>query len=363
MNSVATDTRVIVIGGGQAGLAAGYHLKQAGLPYLILDAQPRIGDSWRKRWNGLRLFSPQRYNQLPGATPSGDPLHLPDRLELADYLEEYATQHQLVVRSGQVVDEVAVTSTGFTVRTRTSDYACAQVIVATGAYHTPSVPHKLDETFPPETFRLHASEVREVADLVGSDTSVLVVGAGASGQQLARLALDTGAEVILTGPEVTNLPRKVFGKDIYWWLYGSGMMSLRCDKVPGRWLADDSRGTVTVAENTATLLARPQLTRVADHLSKYAGGQLHFSKTPPLDWPKAKKGIVLYCTGYRNSYPFLPVAAVDGEGTPLERGGISTSLPGLYYLGLPNLRHLNSSLVGGVGRDAAQIVTTMTAGY
>ena len=351
---------VIVIGGGQAGLAAGYHLARRGISYLILDAHSRTGDSWRTRWEGLRLFSPQRYNKLPGSIGQGDPLHLPDRLELADYLEDYAQDRALNVANEQTVETVAITAAGFTVTTATDEYRCNQVIVATGAYRTPRIPQQLDATLPTTLPRLHASDVRDMESVVDATTSLLVVGAGASGQQLARLALAAGAEVVLAGPDIANLPRSVLGKDIYWWLYRSGLMSIRCDKPPGRWFAEDAQGTVTVAEDTASLLAHPRLKRFTTHVDRYANGQLHFTGGATLSWPGSKVGAVLYCTGYRNRYPFLPEEALADDGTPAQRGGISSKLAGLYYLGLPNIRHLNSSLVGGVGRDASQIVAALT---
>ena len=350
----------LVVGGGQAGLAAAYYLRESDLSYVLLDAHRRTGDSWRQRWEGLKLFSPQRYNALPGLSPPGNAWDLPSRTELADYLESYARTFAFPIEYGQEV--VSVTRDGdFTVTTASGKvYRSRQLIVATGAYRTPFAPASLAAQFPPSVVQFHSSEIRTMDAVVDAGTSVLVIGAGASGQQLSKLALETGAAVILAGPKVNNLPRKFLGKDIYWWLYRAGLMSVRTDLPPASFFQSGAGGAVTVDEHEQELVGHPGLTREERYVTAYRGETLCFTdgkhKPDNRIWPGAKRGVVIWCTGFRNTYPWLPAEATDAEGCPLQRGGSSTTVPGLYFLGLPNLRHPNSSLVGGVSRDAAQIV-------
>jgi len=346
----------IVIGAGQAGLAAGYYLQHSGKQFLILEANDRIGDNWRNRWEGLRLFSPNQYNALPGLPPPGEPLALPDRLEMADYLEAYATHFALPVRLHCTRVRAQKADHLWKISSDTGTFLTRQLIIATGAYRTPFIPEILASSFPPVIRQLHSSEIQSVTELADEDSSVLIIGAGASGQQLSRLFYATGADVTLAGPTLPNLPRNFLGKDIYWWLYKSGMMTLRNDRAPGSWLGNAGKGDLTVGEP-----ALPDgIRRIKTKVTLCEDGYLQFDcqKTMPnpLPWPERKKGIVVWCTGFQNSYPFLPPDASDEHGTLLQQSGQSTVYDKLFFLGLPNLLRPNSSLVGGVGQDAARIV-------
>lgn len=354
----------IVIGAGQAGLAAGYYLKQAGHSFRLLDAHARVGDSWRQRWEGLRLFSPQRYNQLPGLPPAGDDWQLPDRLELADYLENYAKHFSLPVTSHcTCVRATRSVAPGkgpvWTLETTQGEFTADHLVIATGAYHTPFIPQAVADTFPPEIQQFHSKDIHDVADIASDRTSVLVVGAGASGQQISKLLLQRGARVTLAGPPLGNLPRALLGKDIYWWLYTSGLITLRTDRGPGKWLANAS-GDVTVDETCPE--GHPNFRRVKNHVEKFAADGLHFrckKTTPePLPWPEngTDKAVVIWCTGYKNAWPWLPAELLDRDGQPLLNRGRSTVFPEVSFLGLPNLRRTNSSLVGGVGHDAEALL-------
>ncbi|WP_187270844.1 flavin-containing monooxygenase [Neolewinella aurantiaca] len=360
-----TIFHTIIIGAGQAGLAAGYFLKEAGEDFLILDAHERVGDSWRKRWEGLRLFSPQRYNALPGLTPPFGEWHLPSRLELADYLEDYARHFGLPVRNlctcvrARIKNDSPETGERtWEVTTNDGTFLTRNLIVATGAYSTPTKPEAIADSFPADIRQLHSSEIRNVADIADAETDVLVVGAGASGQQLSRLLLDTGASVTLAGPTMGNLPRSFLGKDIYWWLYNTGVITLRTDKFPGKLLLNDGAGDVTVGEPPLPAAIR----RIKTHIARYSEGSLRCKceKTAPdpIEWPKSgKKGVVLWCTGYKNLYPWLPTEMMDEDGRPLLDSGRSEKYPEVTFIGQPNLLRPSSSLVGGVGRDAKALLS------
>lgn len=346
----------IVIGAGQAGLAAGYFLQQAGKHFLLLDGHERIGDNWRQRWEGLKLFSPNQYNALPGMPPPGEPLALPDRLEMANYLEAYATHFALPVKKACTCVSARKENGLWALTTKEETLQTRQLIVATGAYRTPFIPETLASSFPTAIRQLHSSGIQSVTEFADEDTSVLIIGAGASGQQLSHLFYATGADVTLAGPTLPNLPRQFLGKDIYWWLYKSGMMTLRNDRAPGRWMGNAGKGDLTVGEPPLPSGIR----RIKTKVTLCDNGHLQFDcqKTMPnpLPWPERKKGIVVWCTGFQNTYPFLPPDASDEQGTPLQQSGQSTVYDNLFFLGLPNLLRPNSSLVGGVGRDAERMV-------
>jgi len=350
----------IVIGAGQAGLAAGYYLQQAGQDFVLLEAHGQVGASWRRRWEGLQLFSPQRYNALPGLAPDGDAWHLPDRLELAAYLESYVKHFALPVRTHCTCVRAQLREKDWLLETTQGSLSCRNLIVASGAYRTPFIPRELAGQFPRGVRQYHSSEIRDVSAVADAGTSVLVVGAGASGQQLSRMLLDTGAEVLLAGPKVGNLPRRLLGKDIYWWLYKSGLMTARVDRFPGKLLMSEE-GDVTVGETSL-----PTARRLATEVDRYANGKLYFRcrKTVPnpVSWPAfGRKGVVIWCTGYLNAYPFLPPEVLDAAGKPIHTAGCSTVSDRLAFLGLPNLLRPNSSLVGGVGEDARRIVAGLSS--
>lgn len=329
-----------------------------------------MGDSWRKRWEGLELFSPQRYNELPGLAPPGGAWHLPSRIEIADYFEDYARHFALPIRNlctcvrAQIIIEQQngggkdggkrtweITTDRGTLLTR-------NLVVATGAYATPAKPEAVADSFPAEIQQYHSSEVRNVAEIADTDTDVLVVGAGASGQQLSRLLLKTGAGVTLAGPDVANLPRTFLGKDIYWWLYKSGVMTVRTDRFPGKLLLNDKTGDVTVGEPPVSPEIRRIKTRIISYNEGCLRGECEKTAPEPIPWPApGKKGVVLWCTGYQNRYPWLPTEMLDEADQPLLVDGHSQVYSEVDFLGLPNLRRPNSSLVGGVGEDARALLS------
>lgn len=172
----------IVIGGGQAGLAAGYQLRNAGRSFLVLDAGKHPGDSWRRRWDSLRLFSPAQYDGLPGLrfpAPSGT---FPTKDEMADYLERYVGHFELPILHEMRVTKVTKTEHGMSVECGEHQYCCKNVIVAVGAYASPRVPD-FATALDPSIVQLHSSEYRRPDDLPPG--RVLVVGFGTSGVEIA----------------------------------------------------------------------------------------------------------------------------------------------------------------------------------
>ena len=352
---------VIVIGAGQAGLAAGYYLSRANTKFAVLEGNERVGDNWRKRWDGLQLFTPQRYNGLPGLPPGGGDWALIHKSAAADYLERYAEHFSLPVKTHCTCVSAKKSSDVWEIATNQGTLRARRIIVASGAYKDAYVPPDLSAFFPAWVRQFHSSQVRSVTELVKESNDIVVIGAGASGQQLSGLCADAGAKVKLLGPKVGNLPRRLLGKDIYWWLYKTGVMQLRTDRLPGSAMVTDSKGVVTVGEPK-------DRSRVARHEAKLVGyedGKLVLTAADGntqqyLRWqPPHGAAAVIWCTGYRNKYPFLPQNLLDEQGRPKLDRGISQTDETVAFLGLEHLLRINSSLLGGVGRDAREVINTL----
>ena len=172
----------VVIGGSQAGLAVGYHLMQRRLPFVIVDDHDRIGDAWRKRWDSLRLFTPGRYDGLPGMSFPGSPSSYPSKDEIADYLEAYAREFVLPVRTGVKVETLAKVGARFQAMCGNDTLLAENVVVASGAYHSPRIPSFARE-LGGNIIQLHSKEYRNPSQI--KEGGVLVVGAGNSGAEIA----------------------------------------------------------------------------------------------------------------------------------------------------------------------------------
>jgi len=354
---------VIVIGGGQAGLATAYYLRKAGLRYLVLDAHERIGDTWRKRWKGLRLFTPNRYNALPGDEASpGEPYGLPDRVSVADYLEDYVARNQLTVVSNAQVVSLRNNSNRFEIETSDGQLRQAgKVVIAAGAYRTPRV-SSFAERLAKEVKHAHSSEIEDPAKwLPRGAAKVLVVGAGASGNQLSQAFVQLAKtrqqnlSVILAGKDTGSLPRKVLGRDVYDFLYGLHLLPLRVNSTLGKVLAKaPTKGEIRVGETVDAaakrlgILRRGKLLAVNEQRYEFAEGD----SISHID-------AVVFATGYDNQYPFVHIPGVlTDTGKPSHTLGVA-SVDGLYWVGLHQMRRINSSLLGGVAKDAEEIVKTL----
>ena len=345
----------IVVGAGQAGLSAGYHLAKRGLPFVILDADARIGDHWRDRWDSLRLYSPARYDSLPGMRFPAPSSHWPTGREMGDYLEAYARRFDLPVRSGTRVD-----------RDRADRRRLRRVDRRTAS----ASPHARSSSRPgrsasPTSRRSPPSSIRRSGSCTRTSTAtrpssrtgpVLVVGLSHSGADIAFEAANAGHRTILSGKshgqlpiKVTDSKRAMLGWPVVEFVFGH-VLTIRTPM--GRRMRPEVR------KGGGPLLR----VRLGD-LDR-AGVERHDAKTvgvrdgrPVLaDGTVLDVANVIWATGYRPDYAFVAAPIVGEDGWPIEERGVSPTVPGLYFLGVPFQYAFTSMLVAGAGRDARYVV-------
>ena len=334
----------IVVGAGQAGLAIGHHLAARDVDFTILDADSRVGDGWRRRWDSLRLFTPAAYDGLPGMPFPAPPSHLPDKDEVADYLERYAERFDLPVRGDSRVDSLAFDGERYVLRVGRSLLEADNVVVATGPFQRPRVP-ALAARLSPDIHQLHSSEYRN--PFAPPDGPALVVGVGNSGAQIA-IELARFRRVQLAGRETGHLPRRLLGRDVYDWVWPV-MRRLTLDTWLGRRVRERARRGDPLVGTPARALAAAGVERVG-RLTDVRDGRPVCEGGEPLD-PR----VVVWCTGFAPDYTWIRLPVLDAEGRPRHRRGVATDSPGLYFVGLRFQHRVTSALLGGVGEDAAYV--------
>jgi putative flavoprotein involved in K+ transport len=352
-NSERIDT--VVIGGGQAGLSAGYHLARRGLPFVILDADSRIGDHWRERWDSLRLYSPAVHDSLPGFRFPASSFHYPSGREMGDYLEAYAGRFGLPVRSGQRVERLDPVPGGGGFMVTMADgqrIAARQVIVATGPFRTPRIPAFASE-LDPSIRQLHSHDYRRPDQL--QDGPVLVVGLAHSGADIA-LEVAAGHRTMVSGRPHGQLPIRIIDTPkarIAWPIMRFAFSHVLTIRTPmGRRMRPEIR-------KGGGLLLRVRLPDL-----DAAGVERHDAKVVGVRGgrPVLADGTVLdvtnvvWCTGYTPDYGWIGAPVVGPDGWPEEHRGVSPTVPGLYFLGIPFSYAFTSMLVTGAGRDAKYVV-------
>jgi putative flavoprotein involved in K+ transport len=354
-DSAAPSERIdtVVIGGGQAGLAVGYHLARRGIDFVILDKNEQVGDNWRNAWDSLRLFTPARYNGLPGMPFPLAPHAFARRDEMAAYLHAYAERFRLPVRNGVSVHGLrpAVDGrSGYTVTAKGHRFEARNVVVATGPQHLPLVPDFARE-IRQGIMQLHSSEYRNPSQL--QPGPVLVVGASHSGPDIALEAAGEHPTVI-SGPYRGQIPFAIEGRPARvilrgLWFVANHVLTV---KTPlGRKIKPEVRSH-----------GGPLIRVKAKHLEA-AGVEHVASKTvgvrdgfPMLeDGRVVEAANVIWCTGFRLDFSWIDLPIVGPDGYPLEERGVVPPAPGLYFIGLPFQRSFASMLIGGVGSDAAHV--------
>jgi putative flavoprotein involved in K+ transport len=347
--TAAEELDTIVVGGGQAGLAVGYYLKQQGRQFAILDANRRIGGSWRTRtWSSLRLFTPARYDGLPGWPFPAPAWSYPTARETADYLELYAERFELPVRSGVQVDRLAKAGDRFLIEDGKQRFLAGSVVVATGFHGTPSVPRFASE-LDPRIVQMHSSEYRDPSQLAPG--GVLIVGAGNSG---ADIAIETSKThpTWLSGRDKGEVPVRVesrlarFVIPVLWFL-ASHLLTVRTPlgrKLKPRVLANGSPRVRVRSKDLkeAGVVLAPKTIGVRDGRPVLADGRI------------LEVANVIWATGFRQDYNWIDLPVYDADGAPAHERGVASE-PGLYFVGLDFMYAATSENVGGVGRDARHV--------
>lgn len=330
----------IVIGAGQAGLAVGYHLAARDGDFVIVDAAERVGDTWRHRWDSLRLFTPAVYDALPGMPFPAPPAHLPDKDEVADYLERYAERFDLPVRLNTRVDALQWNGERYVLRAGESVLEADTVVVATGPFQKPRIP-ALTARLSPDILQLHSSQYRSPFDL--PDGPALVVGAGNSGAQIA-LELARFRKVWLAGRDTGHLPRRLLGRDIFAWLWPV-LRRITAESRVGRKLREGATRGDPLVGMTTRMLTDAGIVRVG-RLTDERGG------LPVCDGNVIQPRVVIWCTGFMPDCTWIELPIVDAAGRVRHQRGVVMDQPGLYFVGLRLQSRITSSLLGGVGDDA-----------
>lgn len=349
--------QTVVIGAGQAGLSTGYFLARRGLPHVILEAHQRVGDSWRRRWDSLRLFTPARFDGLAGMPYPAPPHSFPTKNEMADYLEAYASRFKLPVRTGVRVDRLGRQGDRYSIRAGDQTFEAEHVVVAMATFQHPRVPTFAAE-LDPGIVQLHSSDYRNLAQLAPG--SVLVVGAGNSGSEIAMETARAGRETWLAGRDVGHVPFRVEGA------LGRALVPFVFRVVFHRVLTVDTpvgrkARPKAVSQGGPLIRVKPKDlaavgVRRVERVSSVRDGM------PVLDGGRViEPANVVWCTGYHPGLSWIDLPVFGPSGEPVQTRGIAAGEPGLYFVGLHFLYALSSTMIHGVERDAGRVVETIAS--
>jgi len=334
----------VVVGAGQAGLAAARQLAQGGLSYRILEASPQLGGSWRDYYDSLTLFSPARYSALPGLPFPGDPEHYPLRDEVVRYLEDYARAFSIPVETGRRVSATRRIDSGFELMLENGErIETRSVVVASGAFAQPWLP-------PIEGLQcfggsvLHSSQYRSPEPYAGQ--RVIVIGAANSAVQIAAELAARSRVTLASRHPVRFVPQRLFGKDFHFWLRWSGL-----DR--RQWLSDQSTPVLDDGRYARALRhgqpqRRPMFLRVNQDGVEWSDGR------------REAVDVLLFATGFRPRLPWLTgLDVLTDDGRLKQCKGIATQEPGLFFVGFPKQRNFASATLRGVGPDADYVVAQL----
>jgi putative flavoprotein involved in K+ transport len=341
-NADVRRREVVVVGGGQAALAIGYHLAQQGRDFTILEAAAEPAAAWRQRWDSLRLFTPARYDALPGLAFPGDPGRYPGRDDVVAYLTDYARHFDLPVELDSPVRAIRKSGESYLVELDDRAYEAEQVVVATGPFQVPFVP-AIAERLGPEVAQLPSAAYRSPDAL--PDGPVLVVGGGNTGFQIAE-ELAASREVHLSiGSRQTPLPQRILGRDLFWYLDATGLIR----KTTASRIGSRMAGRDTLIGSTPRALRRRHGVELHARAVDASGSAVSFS-----DGTKVDVEAVIWATGFRVDHSWIDVPVFDEDGRLVHRRGVTES-PGLYFLGLSWQHTRGSALLGWVKDDAEYI--------
>jgi putative flavoprotein involved in K+ transport len=341
----------VIVGGGQAGLSVGYHLKKQGRSFVIVDASERIGDAWRRRWDSLRLYSPAFRDGLPGMPFPAPRATYPTKDEMGDYLEAYAARFALPVRHATAVDALTKDGGRYVAHAGSERFEADTVVVATGVFRKPYTP-ELAGDLDPSITQLHSDDYRNPSQL--QEGPVLVVGAAHSGSDVAYEA-SASHDVVLVGTDTGQIPVPIEsrrGRLGFRVLVFVGTHILNIDTPIGRKMRPHIR------HGGGPLLRYRQKDLLAAGVERVVARVVGVERGLPMldDGRAVDVRNVVWCTGFRPDFSWIRAPFEMGDdGYPVQYRGAVASSPGLYFAGLPFLHSFASMLVAGAGRDAERI--------
>lgn len=352
------QVHVVVIGGGQAGLSTGYHLSRRGIGCVILEAHQRVGDTWRSRWDSLRLFTPARFDGLDGMPFPASGRAFPTKDEMAAYLEAYAARFELPVRTGVRVERVSRTGDRYLVEAAGRSWEADHVVVAMASYQHPKLPLFASE-LDPRLVQLHSSDYRNLGQL--REGGVLIVGAGNSGAEIALEAARAGRPTWMSGRGTGHIPFRIDG------------LAARAGLV--RFVLRFLFHRVLTTDTPIGRKARPSIVSRGGPLIRVkpqdltAAGVQRVPRTAGVrgGLPELEDGRVLevanvvWCTGFHPGFSWIHLPVFDRDGEPKHERGIVPGQPGLYFTGLHFLYAMSSTMIHGAGRDAEHIAEAIQA--
>ena len=354
-NGVTGTLDTLIIGGGQSGLALGHYLKEQNRTFQILDANPRTGDAWRQRWDSLRVFTPAKFDGLPGVPFPGDPLYFPTKDDIAGYLESYAASLDLPVLSGVRVERLWREADRFIAASNGHRWEARNVVVATGSTQTPKVPGFAAD-LGPTVVQVHSIQYRNPRQL--QDGPVLVVGLGNSGAEIAREVSRTHLTFV-AGKPTAELPVKhgrVAARFAFPVVRIIGLHVLTLGTPIGRRLLPAMKAHAEPLIRTKTKhLAAAGVRRVA----RVTGVQ---DGLPVLeDGTRLDVANVIWCTGFKDDFSWIDPAMLDDGALPRQWRGVALDTPGLFFLGQRFMYAEASDTLPGISRDARYLAGKMPA--
>ena len=349
--------QTVIIGGGQAGLSVGYHLERRGLPFVILEANQRIGDAWRTRWDSLRLFTPARYDGIAGLPFPARQHAFPTKDEMADYLEGYAARFKLPVRTGVKVDRLSREGDRYAVAAGDLRFEADNVVVAMATYQRPRVPAFAAE-LDSGVVQLHSTDYRNLSQL--RKGGVLIVGAGNSGSEIGLEVARAGHRTWMSGRDTGHIPFRIEGVAGRYLLVHLVLRFifhriLTVDTPIGRKVRP-----VVVAKGGPLIRVKPKDLAAAgvERVPRTLGVK---NGLPVLeDGRVLEVANVIWCTGFHPGFSWIDLPVLK-DGEPVHHRGVVADAPGLYFVGLHFLYAMSSTMIHGVGRDAEHIAGTIAA--
>jgi len=345
MTQNSPELDVLIIGGGQAGLAMGSRLKETSFRFRIAERHPRVGDSWRNRYASLVLFTPRSYSALPGFAVPGDPEGFPTKDEMADYLEAYAERFELPLALESGIRRLERTEGGFRATTEAGEPIDSRaVVLATGAFQRPAIP-PISKGLADEVPQLAPEDYKTPGQLAAG--RVLVVGDGATGRQIALELTDNHEVLLAAGRPRRVSPDRILGRSVFWWMDKLGVIRASRESRIGNYLmkADPFPGKRLELDEL-----RQRGVDVVGRVTQAGGKRVSFA-----DGKAAEVDAVVWATGYRDDVDWVEIPEVkDAQGNFLHYRGVSP-LPYLCFVGRSWQWTRGSALFAGVGEDAAYL--------